>query len=72
MWFSKYSNSTKREIRLMPMYKNYLQKGVLHKEMNNQCYYCERVFDTKEKLFDHLEVHSKTIEEEHKKERKKK
>ncbi len=72
MWFSKYSNSTKREIRLLPMYKNYLQKGVLLKEMNTQCYYCDRLFETKEKLFDHLEVHSKVIEEDHKRKKKKK
>ena len=26
---------------------------------NHQCYYCERIFDSKEKLYDHLEVHSK-------------
>ena len=54
------------------MYKSNLQKGVLHKEMNNQCYYCEQVFETKEKLFDHLEVHSKSIDEDNKKKRKKK
>ncbi len=54
------------------MYKNNLQKGVLHKEMNNQCYYCDQTFESKEKLYDHLEVHSKTIEKEAKTKRKKK
>ena len=24
----------------------------------HQCYYCEQIFDSKEKLYDHLEVHS--------------
>ena len=24
----------------------------------NQCYYCEQIFDTKESLYDHLEVHA--------------
>ena len=28
--------------------------------MTHQCYYCEQFFDTKEQLYDHLEVHSKT------------
>ena len=23
-----------------------------------QCYYCEQIFDSKEDLFDHVEVHS--------------
>jgi len=27
--------------------------------MINQCYYCEQLFETKEKLYDHLEIHSK-------------
>ncbi len=40
--------------------------------MTNQCYYCEQVFSSKEKLFDHLEVHSNVIEEDHKQKRKRK
>lgn len=24
----------------------------------NQCYYCEQIFETKENLYEHLEVHS--------------
>lgn len=26
--------------------------------MGNQCYYCEQIFDSKEKLYEHLIVHS--------------
>lgn len=26
--------------------------------MIHQCYYCEQIFDTKEELYDHLEVHA--------------
>jgi len=26
--------------------------------MIHQCYYCEQIFDTKEDLYDHLEVHA--------------
>ena len=42
--------------------------------MDNQCYYCEQVFDSKEKLYDHLEEHSETEEKQKKskKESKKK
>jgi len=28
--------------------------------MVHQCYICEQIFDSKEKLFEHLEVHTKT------------
>lgn len=24
----------------------------------HQCYYCERIFDSKEQLYDHVEIHS--------------
>ena len=24
----------------------------------HQCYYCDQIFDTKEQLYDHVEVHS--------------
>ena len=39
------------------------------------CYYCEQIFDTKEQLFEHVEVHSdmernKEITESKKKEKK--
>ena len=26
--------------------------------MIHQCYYCEQIFDTKEDLYEHLEVHA--------------
>ncbi len=26
----------------------------------HQCYYCEQLFESKERLYDHLEVHSDT------------
>lgn len=35
--------------------------------MSHQCYYCEQIFDSKEKLYDHLEVHSKGIDKKKKK-----
>lgn len=38
--------------------------------MDNQCYYCEQIFDSKEKLYDHLEVHSETQEKQKKKPKK--
>ncbi len=28
--------------------------------MGYQCYYCQQIFDSKEKLDEHLEAHSKT------------
>jgi len=39
---------------------------------SHQCYYCGQLFDTKEKLYDHLEVHSKASEEKPKKRKKSK
>ena len=38
----------------------------------HQCYYCEQMFDSKEDLYDHVEVHSdiEDIEETGKKGRK--
>ena len=39
--------------------------------MDYQCYYCDQTFETKEKLYDHLEVHSEP-ESKQKKTRKKK
>jgi hypothetical protein len=38
--------------------------------MSHQCYYCDQIFDSKEKLFDHLEVHSDTIDKQEKKSKK--
>lgn len=26
--------------------------------MIHQCYYCEQIFDTKEALYDHLDIHA--------------
>ena len=26
--------------------------------MSHQCHYCDQIFDSKEKLYDHLDVHS--------------
>ena len=39
--------------------------------MIHQCYYCEQLFETKEKLYDHLEEHSKTVDEQKKAKKKK-
>jgi len=38
----------------------------------HQCYYCGHLFETKEKLYDHLNVHSKTSEKKTRKRKKKK
>jgi len=32
--------------------------------MDNQCYYCEQIFTSKEKLYEHLEVHSEPESEQ--------
>ena len=34
--------------------------------MIHQCYYCEQIFNTKEKLYQHLEEHAKTKDEQEK------
>ena len=34
--------------------------------MIHLCYYCEQIFNTKEKLYQHLEEHSKTKDEQEK------
>jgi len=39
--------------------------------MGHECYYCEQYFETKEKLYDHLEVHSEPVSEIKKKSKKK-
>ncbi len=38
--------------------------------MSHQCYYCDQIFDSKEKLYDHLEVHSDSKEKQETKLRK--
>lgn len=38
----------------------------------HQCYYCEKIFDTKEDLYDHVEVHSDVERNREITERKKK
>jgi len=40
--------------------------------MDHLCYYCEQIFDTKEKLYEHLEVHSEPERNREIKNRKKK
>jgi len=35
--------------------------------LSHQCYYCEQIFDSKEKLYDHLEVHSNIVDKKKKK-----
>lgn len=32
--------------------------GIDYYAMIHQCYYCEQIFDTKEELYDHLEIHA--------------
>jgi len=32
--------------------------------LSEDCYYCGRIFDTKEELYDHLDVHSKPESEQ--------
>jgi len=39
--------------------------------MVHQCYICEQIFDSSEKLFDHLEIHSYTTRNQKLKEKKK-
>jgi len=34
--------------------------------MIHQCYYCEQIFHTKEKLYQHLEEHANTKDEQEK------
>lgn len=38
--------------------------------MDHQCYYCEQFFDSKERLYEHLEVHAKTEDAQKRKKRK--
>ncbi len=35
--------------------------------MDQQCYYCEQTFDSKEQLYEHLEVHSEPLDKAKKK-----
>jgi len=37
----------------------------------HQCYICKQIFDSKEKLFEHLEIHSDTTRNQELKEKKK-
>ncbi|GFN41290.1 MAG: C2H2-type domain-containing protein [Marine Group I thaumarchaeote] len=39
--------------------------------MSHECYYCGQILETKEKLYDHLDVHSKTSEKQAKKKKDK-
>jgi hypothetical protein len=39
--------------------------------MDYQCYYCEQIFDSKEKLYYHLEVHAKPPNRSEKKTKRK-
>lgn len=39
--------------------------------MSHQCYYCEQFFESKEKLYDHLETHSEPERKPKKKHKKK-
>jgi len=32
--------------------------------LNEECYYCGQIFDSKEGLYDHLEIHSKPESEQ--------
>lgn len=38
---------------------------------DHQCYYCEQIFESKEELYDHLEVHAETESEQLAKKKKK-
>ncbi len=38
--------------------------------LNQKCYYCGQLFETKEKLYDHLDVHTKISEKQAKKKKK--
>ena len=40
--------------------------------MSHQCYYCGQLFETKEKLYDHLDVHTKISDYQKKTKRKEK
>ena len=39
--------------------------------LDHQCYYCEQIFESKEELYDHLEVHAETESEQLEKKKKK-
>ncbi len=57
---------------------NFTQKVIIQDVCNytmHQCYYCEQLFDSKEQLYEHVEVHSdiernKEITERRKEEKK--
>ena len=58
---------------------NFKQKVIIQERRNyamHQCYYCEQLFDSKEQLYEHVEVHSdiernKEITERRKKKKEK-
>ena len=54
----------------MPQRKSNLSKFRCNLAMY-QCYYCERIFDSKEQLYEHVEVHSDIERNEEIMERKK-
>ena len=39
--------------------------------MDHHCYYCDQMFESSEKLYEHLEVHADTKEKQEKKKKKK-
>ncbi|MFB5611395.1 MAG: hypothetical protein ACE5RT_06265 [Nitrosopumilaceae archaeon] len=39
--------------------------------MSHQCYYCGQILETKEKLYDHLDVHTKLSDKQAKKKKAK-
>lgn len=39
--------------------------------MSHQCYYCGQILETKEKLYDHLDIHTKLDKKQTKKKAKK-
>jgi len=39
--------------------------------MSHQCYYCEHIFNSKDKLYEHLKVHSVTKKKQEKKNKRK-
>lgn len=50
------------------------EKGFIRDMCNiamHQCYYCEQLFDSKEELYNHVEVHSDNERNQEIKERKK-
>jgi len=40
--------------------------------IDHHCYYCGQIFDSKEKLYEHLDVHAKPASKQNKSRKKKK